>query len=359
LVAVTLGLLAGGIVSLGQAQAQISGASVAASGCSGSGNTADGSTTCEFAIATNNGTSLNTRFGFNVNSDIGIFATDDQSGTATHRVSFTVTANGGYRLDIGTTRVGDLNRINDLIGCNGSADISGVTGSTNVGLSSGTLNLVDPGSLGNGDSTTSVPFSQSSGTAQIFAVSNGVAQAHTLTFTYTANTRSNSCEAAVRVGADNGTTTACSACVYPGSPARTKATDGHFVNITRTNLCGNGVVDAVVGEQCDLGGANGSGGSCCTSQCQLRGAGQTCRLPVDSCDEEETCTGASPTCPADGFLPLGTVCRASSAGEVCVAVESCTGGSPYCPVDQVLPFGTLCRGLQGECVLVENCVGVS
>jgi len=351
-----LSALLGG--SVREASAVITGASVASSALSGSGNTADGSTTGGAAIQTNNGINLNTRFEFNVNSDIGIFSTDDQSGAATHGITFNATAPGGYRLDITTSRVGDMNRINDLVGCNGAADITGVGASTNTPLNSGSITLPDPGGIGNGDSTTSTPFSQSSGTATIFRVSNNAAQAHSLSFTWSATTRSNSCEAAVRVGAQNGTTTGCTACVYPGSPSRTQATDGHFVQITFTSLCGNGVVDASVSEQCDQGVANGTATSCCSTACQFKAAGIQCRANAGACDQPEQCTGASATCPGDTFLPIGTVCRPGSPGEVCDLTELCTG-TATCPPDQVLPNGTLCRSVAGVCDVAEFCDGAN
>jgi hypothetical protein len=352
----------------GRGAAQISGASVSTSTCTGSpANNADGFTGCSAAIQVNNGTTLSTRFAFNVNADAPVFVTRDQTGSATHRVTFNVTAPGGYRLDISTSRVGDINRVNDFLNCDGSADTSGVTGTTSFPLTSGSLNLPDPGVInpcggffgcGTGG-TTNVPYNQSSGTAQLFRVSNGAAQSHTLTFTFNASARSNSCEAAVRVGQQNGTTTSCGACEYPGSPSRTQANDGHFVTVTRVNLCGNGVIDTEVGEQCDLGGANGSPFSCCTSSCQLRAAGQTCRAAAGDCDVAETCTGSSPTCPADDFLPSGVTCRAASPGDDCDEDEECDGLSAFCPADLVKPFGTVCRGLQGECDVAEVCDGVS
>jgi cysteine-rich repeat protein len=78
--------------------------------------------------------------------------------------------------------------------------------------------------------------------------------------------RSNSCESAVRGGESNGTVTGCLGCDYPGSPPRTQAADGHFVTVGFTPLCGNGVIDAEVSEQCDDG--NTMSGDCCSSSCQ-------------------------------------------------------------------------------------------
>src|SRR5262249_31475130 len=149
--------------------------------------------------------------------------------------------------DIATSRVGDMGRQSDITGCDGAADTSGVTGNTNVALSSGSLSLADPGSIGNGGGASDTPFNQTSN-GQIFKVSNGSPQNHTLTFTWNGSVRSNSCEAAVRQGESSGTTTGCSACGYPGNPGRTATTDGHFVTVTITSLCGNGTVDSSVGE---------------------------------------------------------------------------------------------------------------
>src|SRR6185369_42115 len=88
---------------------------------------------------------------------------------------------------------------------------------------------------------------------------------------------------------------------YPGSPGRTQATDGHFVTVTLTSLCGNGTVDSSVSEQCDQGAANGTAASCCTSTCQFKAGGGTnqCRASAGVCDPAEFCSGSSATCPGD------------------------------------------------------------
>ncbi|HSP96048.1 MAG TPA: hypothetical protein VL049_02235, partial [Candidatus Dormibacteraeota bacterium] len=148
-------------------------------------------------------------------------------------------------------------------------------------------------------------------------------------------------------------------------------------------VCGDGTVGA--GEACDLGaGVNGTTGACCTADCQLRAAGETCRAAAGVCDEAETCTGASPTCPADAksadlcrtsagscdvpevcdgaandcptdlFVAGGTECRASAG--VCDPAESCTGSGPECPADA--KSSAICRAAAGACDLAESCDGV-
>ena len=384
--ALSAGLLMAALAILPNAAlAQLSGTSSgnAGSTCSGANN-GDGFCGSSTQELVDNGTTFQSRYAWNINADVGVFSTRDTSGNAQHNVTFSATAPGGYRLDIATSRLGDINRINDASGCDGAADTSGVTGSTNVALSSGTLTLGDPGGLGNGGSTTSTGINQNS-SAQIFRVSNGAAQAHSLTFTWNGSVRSNSCEAAVRQGEQNGSTSGCNACGYGGSPGRTQANDGHFVTVTYTSLCGNSTIDASVGEQCDQGAANGTATSCCTSTCQFRGSGQVCRGAAGVCDLQETCSGSSPTCPADlkstascraaagdcdiaescngvsntcpadVLRPNGFTCRGSAG--VCDVAETCNGGSPACPADAFEPATTECRGAAGDCDIAENCTG--
>src|SRR4029079_17832464 len=82
-------------------------------------------------------------------------------------------------------------------------------------------------------------------------------------------------------------------------------------------------------------------------------AGTVCRpeAPGSNCDVAETCTGTSATCPADGFKPAMTVCRAQSGA--CDVPESCTGSSATCPTDVSALDGTICNG--GNCTQSGSC----
>jgi hypothetical protein len=96
------------------------------------------------------------------------------------------------------------------------------------------------------------------------------------------------------------------------------------------STCGDGTPDPnFSAEQCDLGGGNGSGTTCCTSLCQFRAGGQTCRAALNECDVTETCTGSAATCPADVVDPNGTPC--TDDGNVCTN-DVCNGaiGAPAC-----------------------------
>jgi hypothetical protein len=89
----------------------------------------------------------------------------------------------------------------------------------------------------------------------------------------------------------------------------------------------------------------------------LRTAGALCRASTGVCDVAESCTGASPACPADVLLPSSTVCRASLGG--CDPVETCTGSSPACPGNVLAPSSTVCRASAGACDAAERCTGAS
>jgi len=81
-----------------------------------------------------------------------------------------------------------------------------------------------------------------------------------------------------------------------------------------------------------------------------------CRSSAGDCDLAAHCTGASATCPANGFKPSTTVCR-SSAG-VCDLTDYCPGNSANCP-NAFKPSTAVCRASQGPCDAAENCTGSS
>ena len=62
-------------------------------------------------------------------------------------------------------------------------------------------------------------------TAFYAMLANGGNVSHTLNFTFSANVRSNSCEASARVGQGGSSTTGCETCNYPGDPARTVSSE--------------------------------------------------------------------------------------------------------------------------------------
>jgi hypothetical protein len=267
---------AAALIHVQHAAAQLSGATggTGTSSCSGSNN-ADGF--CGFSRQTlvNSGTTFQSRYAWNINADVGAGSTRDTSSNAQHVLSFTATAPGSYQLNISTTRVGMVQRNDDTPGCDGQAHIAAMTGSSNIALNSGGLGT---GALdvNNGGGNNQQNLSQSNSAVIGPRLSNGVGQGHSLTFSWSGSVRSNSCEAAVRLGQQNGSTTSCGACQYAGTPSRTQSSDGNFVTVTFTSFCGDGAVNGT-GEQCDLGGSNGASTSCCNSNCTFRAGGSVCR----------------------------------------------------------------------------------
>ena len=324
------------------------------------------------AVQSSTSTSFTTRYSFLVAADYDGFqilgASRTESLTAAYTISFQATAPGAYKLNLSSNILGDINRIADGGGGNSQGSINNTTGAQTGGtVASGSLNLGNPGDLGNGGGAGNVVFSQST-TAVITGVSNGSPVNHTLTFSgFNPSVNSavslfgtNAPEVAVRGGIATSGGSPISAGGYPGSPSRTQANDGHFVTVTLESLCGNGVVDAGF-EQCDLGpGNNGDPSQCCTSTCQFRPAGQTCRAEASECDEDELCTGSSDTCPADVPVAAATrVCRPSAT--VCDVDDYCDGTSFVCDVpDDVVAAGIrVCRPEATICDADDLCDGVS
>ena len=124
--ALTMAALVATVLAVRPAAAQLSGASGSTTGSSCSGSNGDGF--CGFTRTTNvnTGSTFQSRYTWNINADVGVLSTRDSSGSAQHNLSFSASAVGGYRLDIGTTFVGDMNRISDVSNCDGAANVSGV-----------------------------------------------------------------------------------------------------------------------------------------------------------------------------------------------------------------------------------------
>jgi hypothetical protein len=115
-----------------------------------------------------------------------------------------------------------------------------------------------------------------------------------------------------------------------------------------------------------------SGGVCCDSACTgactsctlaglagtcaLQPAGTVCRAASDLCDEAESCSGASPDCPANRYKPSSFVCR-PAAGD-CDLADTCAGTGPACP-NSFKDRSSVCRPAAGPCDLPESCSGLT
>ncbi len=365
--ALAVGILCGATA----ASAQISGVSV--TNLSDADSTTDTLTDGRQRLSTtsfsSSPTSISARYAFVTAADSGIFTNSSIAATNSYRVNFNVNVPGAYQLTVNTNWNGGLTTVDDTTFATvaATADVSPLTGTQSGGtLASGTLSLTDPGIRTSG-ANGQTPFGGTlAAAAVITGVSNGANQPHQLQFAWTSSCNSpgggafvGGDECAVRAGLAS-TLSGTSAGAYPGQGGRNIATDGHFVTVSIVSFCGNGVVDGAVGEECDQGaGVNGMPGSCCAMNCTLKEAGESCRNAAGPCDVPELCDGVTVNCPADAFATVGTVCRASSPGEVCDEVEVCPGNSATCPPDGVQTAGTECRAAAGVCDVAEACDGVS
>ncbi len=304
-------------------------------------------------------TGFRARYASVVGVDVGLTGGDtSHTLTSDYTVSFTVTAPQSYAIDVTTSANGAFTLVDDNSDP-ADADMSAVAGTfTGGAIFSGSLSLTDPGSLsGNGGGNAG--FVRTSA-ATIVGVSLGVSQAHTFRFTWGSTCHSAGTffgggdECAVRFGLPI-TYASQTAGDYPGAGSRVQANDGHFVGISVRSLCGNGLVN--FGEVCDEGFLNGTGGSCCNTDCTFRAAGQTCRPAAGVCDLADLCTGSSSICPTDAKLANGTVCRAAAG--TCDVAETCNGTADTCPANAFLSSGTICRASAGVCDLIETCTGLS
>lgn len=116
-------------------------------------------------------------------------------------------------------------------------------------------------------------------------------------------------------------------------------------------LCGDGIVDTLLFEECDDG--NNLPGDCCTPLCQLVTAGTSCRAAAGVCDAEEVCDGASGFCPVDVRVPAATSCR--GAADACDVEELCDGTNVACPADARLPDGDA----DGVCDAIDHCPAIA
>lgn len=89
-------------------------------------------------------------------------------------------------------------------------------------------------------------------------------------------------------------------------------------SVTPTAVCGNGVVE--MGEACDDGDANGTGGSCCTAGCQRKPNGAT-SCDGNDCTRSDVCTdgvcSAGPCATGNACGICGGVCAEAPAGCGC------------------------------------------
>lgn len=114
--------------------------------------------------------------------------------------------------------------------------------------------------------------------------------------------------------------------------------------------CGNS--DPNDCQSCNQAGREGS--------CRPLAQNTVCRTAPGVCDVAEVCDGSSTACPANGFKPSSTQCRAASCSNgTATQSANCTGSSPNCPgvtTSQCSPY--LCSGTAcgSDCSSDSNCI---
>ena len=290
--------------------------------------------------------------GFNVNADAGPAQVAPEIGIASFDLRFTLDHAASFDLTLDFLLRGQLLRLPDE-DCQGSIALGDISFPSLVRLRDGAefpLGVVLPGASLDFDAGMAT-FNFAEQDSRTIQVRGDPVEttAYRLTFSAFVTAISQSCEVSARFGADNGSTTDCSACVYPGFGDRVRDDDGLFVTVTVSSLCGNPTLDA--GEECDFGAANGAEGSCCDAFCRLAPATKICRPAAGDCDQSETCSGLSGDCPADLPQPAGASCTADRSlctDDVCNdgvcthplrAGATCGGNECICDAD-----GLFCTG---------------
>ncbi len=127
------------------------------------------------------------------------------------------------------------------------------------------------------------------------------------------------------------------------------------------SLCGTSCGDGIAAgfEYCDEGGANGTSGACCDSECNVRSSSYVCRSAAGVCDVDDMCDGLSAICPSDAKQSSSYECNPASG--VCDVSEYCDGLNNDCPIDAVAGSSSSCRASTDgeECDLTEYCDGSS
>lgn len=147
--------------------------------------------------------------------------------------------------------------------------------------------------------------------------------------------------------------------IYPGQVCSTSDCSSNICNFN-TQAC-DIVVNYDAGTSC---GPEQPAGSCLknpvcngTGTClnsEFQDSDYVCRASAGPCDEEETCTGSSGTCPIDIFKPVDTVCGASES-DPCLLPGTCDGISAACSGTQNAPDGITNSACTASVVSTDNC----
>jgi len=289
-------------------------------------------------------TSATMRVGFNINADAAPGLVAAEIGLASFDLRFALDHAASFDLAFDFFLHGQLLRVRDQE-CQGSVTFGDIAIPSLVRLRDGAefpLGVTLPGASLEIDGT-DASFNFAEQDQRVIEVRGDPVEttAYRLNFLVSVVAISQSCEVSARFGADNGSTTGCDACVYPGVGDRVRDDDGLFVTVTVNPLCGNERLDA--GEECDFGAANGTDVSCCDAFCRIA-AGAPCTADRSACTDDVCDASGGCTHP----LRAGTTCEQG----LCTCDDDglfCTGPA-QCPAD-----GGLCVQLPPPCGEDDTC----
>lgn len=278
------------------------------------------------------------RVGFNVNADANPGLVGVEVALLSFDMGFLVAHGGSYDIALDFFLRGEMLRLPDDSGCLGAVSFGDILFPSLVRVEDGAefpLDVVLAGaSFDLEEGTATLKLAEQEQRLVQIRGDTRATSSYLLSVLVSANALSQSCEVSARFGADNGSTTGCDACGYPGSGARERDDDGLFVTATILSLCGDVRTDP--GEQCDFGPLNGAADSCCDAFCRFAPASRVCRPAAGECDQSETCSATSGDCPLDAAKPAGSACTAD--GSLCT--DDVCDGSGACA--HPLRAGTTC-----------------
>ncbi len=300
------------------------------------------------------------RVAWNTNADAGPGLVAPEVSILLFTVGFGLDHPASFNLRLDFNLDGGLLRIADQPECTAFVSQSDVSIPTFERLgdraAAFAIDVVLPGeTLENAGNTAGTSVSRQASARLLFRDEPVESTLYRLQFMVAATAISQSCEVSARFGAQNGSTTGCDACVYPGALERIQERDGLVVTAIFENLCGNGTLDP--GEECDAGEANGAEGTCCDGSCRAARAGSACGddgnlCTVDACTAggtcihpltaDATCDDTTCVCDNDSLFCNGKVQCARNGG-LCVALpapcaedDTCDEANDTC----LTPFGT-------------------
>ncbi len=126
----------------------------------------------------------------------------------------------------------------------------------------------------------------------------------------------------------------------------------------QSGFCADGVCcNAACSGACSA--CSAASGASVDGTCGYKRSGTVCRPAAGICDVAETCTGASPDCPADAFQPSTFVCQVQSCSVWgFTPAANCNGVSASCPAPASISCDDNVACTVDTCDLINGCLHV-